>query len=101
LPSVHPLIHNLHKAGMKAMKFAGLHPVRPQLYADYENYLRNELRDWAEGILFSPQAASRGMFNLDFVRSLMNRHLARREGWVLGKIAPLITYEMVMREFFD
>lgn len=59
LPSVHPLIHNLQKAGLKAMKFAGLHPVRPQLYADYENYLRNELREWAEDILFSPQAAER------------------------------------------
>jgi len=32
---------------------------------------------------------------------LMNRHLAKHEAWVLGKISPLITFEMAMRELFD
>jgi len=41
------------------------------------------------------------MFNLDFVRSLFNRHIAANEDWTVGKVAPLITYEMVMREYFD
>lgn len=101
LPTVQPFMHKLQKSGMRALKGLKLIPERPLLYADYENYLRNELREWAEDLLFSPRTAQRGFFNMDFVRSLMNRHLAINEEWVIGKIAPLMTYEMVMREFFD
>ncbi len=101
LPTVAPLAHNLQKIGMKALKTLKLYPERPQLYADYEDYLRNDLREWAEELLFSPRTVQRGMFDPNFVRSLLNRHLAKNENWILGKIAPLMTYEMVMREFFD
>jgi hypothetical protein len=31
----------------------------------------------------------------------MSRHLAGREPWTIGKIAPLITFEMMMRRYFD
>ncbi len=101
LPSVQPFTHGIQKLGMKTLKSLKIIPERPLLYADYENYLRNELRDWAEDLLFSPRTTQRGIFDKGFVRSLMNRHMANNEAWVLGKIAPLMTYEMVMREFFD
>jgi asparagine synthase (glutamine-hydrolysing) len=101
LPTVEPVRYNLHKTSVWMLKRLKLFPEHPKLYADYENYLRYELRDWAEGILFDPQTAQRGIFNMDFVRSLMNRHLAKHESWVLGKVAPLITFEMVMRDLFD
>jgi len=101
LPTVEPVRYNLHKIAVRTLKWLKLFPVHTQLYADYENYLRYELRDWAEGILFDPRTAQRGIFNMDFVRSLMNRHLAKHEAWVLGKISPLITFEMAMRELFD
>jgi len=101
LPTVEPVRYTLHKTAVRALKAYKLFPVRPQLYADYENYLRTDLREWAESILFDPRTAQRGIFNMDFVRSLMNRHLANHEPWVLGKLAPLITFEMVMREWFD
>jgi hypothetical protein len=35
------------------------------------------------------------------VRSLFDRHLAGHEPWTLGKIAPLITFELMMRSLFD
>lgn len=101
LPTVKKLPYNLHKSSVWLRKRLKMFPHHPTLYADYENYLRHELRGWAEEILFSPRAAQRGMFNLDFVRSLLNRHIAANEDWTVGKVAPLITYEMVMREYFD
>ena len=71
------------------------------LYADYENYLRYELREWAEGILFDSRTIERGIFNPDFLKTLMNRHLSLNEEWTIGKIAPIITYEMMLRKYYD
>ncbi|HEY9088702.1 MAG TPA: asparagine synthase-related protein [Anaerolineaceae bacterium] len=101
LPTVQKLPHAAQKTAVRLLKRLKLFPQHPTLYADYEKYLRSELRGWAEDILFSPRTAQRGIFNMDFVRSLMDRHLAGHEPWTIGKIAPLITYEMVMREYFD
>lgn len=78
-----------------------LFPDRPRLYADYEQYLRTDLREWAEGILFSPRTAARGLFDQDVVRALWARHLSARELWTIGKIAPLITIELVLRDLYD
>ena len=77
--------------------FPELHP----LYADYENYLRNELREWAEDILYDRRTTERGIFEPSFLHSLMERHLSNLEEWTIGKIAPLITYEMMLRRYFD
>jgi len=76
-------------------------PERYTLYADYENYLRDELRSWAENILFDRRTAERGIFNPAFLRTLMDRHLSGLEEWTIGKIAPVITYEMMLRRFCD
>lgn len=100
LPSVEP-IHHVHALAVKVRRRLGLFPRRHTLYADYENYLRHELRPWAESILFDKRLAERGLFNMDYVRSLMARHMSGREEWTIGKIAPLITLEMVLREYFD
>jgi asparagine synthase (glutamine-hydrolysing) len=70
-------------------------------YADYENWLRNELREWAEDVLFGERTLQRNIFNQDFLKSLWQRHLSGHEKWTIGKIAPLITYEMMLRRFYD
>jgi asparagine synthase (glutamine-hydrolysing) len=101
LPSVNRLLYATQKTAMRALKWARVFPHHPQLYADYENFLRHELRPWAEGILFDSRTTQRGIFDPLFVRSLINRHVAGHEPWILGKIAPLITLELVLREFFD
>lgn len=74
---------------------------RSKLYADYENYLRQELRPWAEAILFDRRTEERGLFSPEYLRTLMARHVSGKEPWTLGKIAPLITLEMVFRRYFD
>ncbi len=76
-------------------------PPHPTLYADYEGYLRHELRGWAEGILFDRRTADRGLFDPGFLHTLMARHLSGQEQWTIGKIAPLMTYEMMLRSLYD
>lgn len=71
------------------------------LYADYENYVRHELREWTEGILFDERTQGRGIFRREALRSLMDRHLAGHEIHTIGKIAPIMTFEMMMCRFFD
>jgi asparagine synthase (glutamine-hydrolysing) len=80
---------------------APIFPPRPTLYADYEEWLRTDLRSWADGILFDERTLARGIFRPKALRSLMDRHLAGREQWTIGKIAPLITFEMMLRRFYD
>lgn len=101
LPSVNPLLHTLQSIGIRTARRLKLHPHRPWLYADYENYLRTDLSGWAEDILFNdPRLAERGIFNMDYVRSLLNRHKAH-EPLLLGKIAPIISFELMLRALFD
>ena len=76
-------------------------PPRPRLYADYEQYLRTDLRAWAEDILFAPRTADRGLFDQTAVRALWARHQRGDELWTIGKIAPLITIELVVRALLD
>lgn len=105
LPTTSP-IRRAHAALVRLKRRINRH-IRPvfreayTLYADYEGYLRHELRPWAEGILYDRQTTERGVFNPSFVRTLMNRHLSGQEHWTIGKIAPVITYELVRRRFFD
>lgn len=106
LPTTHVLMRELHALPVKLKRRFNRH-IRPifaerfTLYADYENYLRGELREWAEGILYDRRTLERGIFNPDFIRSLWARHQSGREQWTLGKIAPLMTYEMMLRKFVD
>lgn len=73
-------------------------------YADYETWIRTDLRDWANEILLDGQLADRGIFNMDFIKSLL-KHLEQpftgRESHTIGKIPPLMTFEMMLREYFD
>jgi asparagine synthase (glutamine-hydrolysing) len=80
---------------------APIFPSRPTLYADYEEWLRTDLHPWAEGILFDERTLGRDIFRPEALRSLMDRHLSGQEEWTIGKIAPIITFEMMLREFYD
>jgi len=76
-------------------------PEHARLYADYETWLCNELRSWAENILFDGRTLQRGLFNPEFLNSVWRRCLSGLEVNLIGKIAPLMTYEMLLRRFFD
>ena len=106
LPITPSKYRKVHKYTIKikrhiSKRMPNLIPTRPTLYADYENYLRTDLRDWAEKILFASKAQNRELFNTLFVRTLFRHHLANLEEWTIGKIAPIITYEMMLRRFYD
>lgn len=71
------------------------------LYADYENWLRGELRPWGEALLLDERTLNRGLFNPDFVRSIWARHLSGHELHTIGKVAPIMTLEMLLRKYMD
>ncbi len=106
LPTTQPLIHGTHALSVKLKRRFNRHlwtifPERDTLYADYENYLRGDLFDWAEDILFDRRTTERSIFNPDFLRTLMARHISGLEEWMIGKIAPIMTYEMMLRRLYD
>jgi asparagine synthase (glutamine-hydrolysing) len=106
LPTTHTVIRDTHALSVKLMRRINRHlwrifPKLNTLYADYENYLRTDLREWAESILFDQRTVERGIFDPKYLRSLMDRHLSKQEEWTIGKIAPIITYEMMLRRYYD
>jgi asparagine synthase (glutamine-hydrolysing) len=106
LPHSSLYLRQAHSLVQRAKNLANrvVYPIFPQrtrLYADYEQYLRTDLRGWAEGILFDRRTLDRGLFDPAAVRALWERHLSGRELWTIGKIAPLITIELVLRTFYD
>lgn len=106
LPTDRILIRNFHAWMVKAKRRfnRSVFPIFPEwktLYADYEEYLRTDLRDWAEGILFDQRTLERGIFEPATLRSLMARHNSGKEEWTIGKIAPLISFELSLRKLAD
>jgi asparagine synthase (glutamine-hydrolysing) len=77
--------------------FRELHTIN----SDYENWLRNELKGWGESILLDERTLGRGIFNPDFIRTIWARHQAGLEPFTIGKIAPIMTYELMLRRFYD
>jgi hypothetical protein len=43
----------------------------------------------------------RGYFNPVGLRSLFSRHLSGIEEWTIGKIAPIISFEMMLRYLLE
>ena len=80
---------------------ASIFPNHSSLYADYEKWLRNELCEWGENILLGERTIQRGIFNAECLHSLWIRHQSGLEEHTIGKIAPIMTYEMMLRRFYD
>jgi asparagine synthase (glutamine-hydrolysing) len=76
-------------------------PKHTTLYADYENWLRNELKEWGANILLGEQTLQRNIFNPEFLHSVWRRCQSGLEVHTIGKIAPLMSYEMMLRRYFD
>ncbi len=90
------------KAGKLVRRYVGGDATETVvLYADYEEWLRTDLRAWSERLLFDERTLARGIFNPDLVRSLWARHLAGHELHTIGRLAPLMSFEMMMRLLFD
>lgn len=82
-------------------KFGGRFTFPSIFYADYEGWLRNELKNWAETILFGKEMRKRAIFNLDYLKSIWGRLQSGREDNLIGKIAPFMSYEMMIQALVD
>jgi len=65
------------------------------------NRLCSDLREWGESILFDERTLERGIFSPAFLRSIWARHQSGQEMHTIGKIAPIMTYEMMLRRLHD
>lgn len=101
LATTEPWRYRSHKFLTKVSKRLKLRQDYFSLYFDYEEALKTQLRPWAEGILFDERTRARGLFNMEYVRTMMDRLLSGREYPMLGSVSHLITFELVMRELFD
>jgi asparagine synthase (glutamine-hydrolysing) len=104
LPTSNRWQRGVHALGVRGRRWinrrvAPLFAEPTRLYADYEAYLRTDLRAWGEAILFDERTLARGWLQPDAVRSLWRRHCAGKELWTIGKIAPVIALELALRDF--
>jgi asparagine synthase (glutamine-hydrolysing) len=106
LPHSNPLLYHGSATLARARHWLfrhGLRPLaaRPRLYADYETWLRTDLRAWSAGILFDARTLDRGLVDPDGLRGLWQRHQRGDELWTIGKFAHLITAERALRRLLD
>jgi hypothetical protein len=76
-------------------------PELSTLHSDYEGWVRTDLRSWSEDLLFGAQTLSAGLFRPEAVRSVWHRLLSGKEPDIIGKLAPIMTLEMLLRQSFD
>jgi asparagine synthase (glutamine-hydrolysing) len=106
LPTTQFTIEKVHKFSVKLKRRFNRH-IYPffsdlkTLYVDYENHLRRELYPWASELLFDRRTIERRIFSEQGMRSLLSRHKSGLEEATIGKIAPLMTYEMMLRRLYD
>jgi asparagine synthase (glutamine-hydrolysing) len=75
---------------------------RPVFFEDPPGWLRDDLQDWSSSVLFSTSMKNHGLFDLDFLQSLFRRHMSGHEShYIVGKIAPVMTYELMLQRFYD
>lgn len=82
-------------------QFKALFSQHTTLYADYENWLRSDLYDWGAELMLGHCTQERGIFNPLFMQALWERHQSGLEVNIIGKLAPLMTWEMLARRFLD
>jgi asparagine synthase (glutamine-hydrolysing) len=98
----HVLSDRVRRAGRRLRQHLGARqPESPTLYADYEHYLRTDLREWAEDLLLRPRTILSEFFEPRVVRQLWDLHVSGRQLWTIGKVAPLMTLELFLRALAD
>jgi len=63
--------------------------------------LRTDLKAWGEALLFDRRTLERGIFDADCLRWLWARHQSGTEPHTIGKIAPIMTHEMMLRRLYE
>jgi asparagine synthase (glutamine-hydrolysing) len=68
-------------------------------YADYDHWLRTDLRPWMEKLLLDDRFLGRGYFNPDYIRNLVADHLSGRDH--ASRLGILFSLELWHRKFVD
>jgi asparagine synthase (glutamine-hydrolysing) len=84
---------------LRAAGFSKVPVPQKRHYASYNQWMRGELRSWAENILLSDRALGRGIFNPMFVRKLVDEHMAGQNNY--QKLGALISIELWHRMYMD
>lgn len=79
--------------------FTWIKEVQNSHYALYNQWMRNELKDWVQDILLSRRFRERGYFNSNYVRSLVNAHLSGED--YNKRLGALVTLELWNRQYID
>jgi len=69
-------------------------------YSDYDNWMRHELKELLITILLSERFLSRGYFNPDYVKRMMEQHFSGKQNWS-SQLGSLITFELWNQLFVD
>lgn len=71
-------------------------------YVNYDEWLRQDLRDWSESILLDPRTLNRDYWNASAITRLMEAHLQNRSGKRLARqLTALISFELWYRLYLD
>ena len=102
----HTTIRRLHGSWQKIKKMINHHlvnifPEYAPYHSDPDGWVRRDLQDWVAGILFDRRTLERGILNPKFVHSIYDLHMSGNVLYSIGRLAPLVTFEMMMRRFFD
>jgi hypothetical protein len=68
---------------------------------NYGDWLRQELRSWAESILLDARTLERDYWNPSAIERLMSDHLRGQGGKLSQKLTALITLELWHRMYLD
>jgi asparagine synthase (glutamine-hydrolysing) len=75
-------------------------PADDRRYSDYDKWMRNELKDFLISNLLNERFLSRGYFNPDYVKHILEQHFTGKQNLSL-KIGALLTFELWHQLFID
>ena len=79
-------------------------PMRTRFYADYNRWLRRELRGWAESVLLDARTLKKDYWNASAITRLMEDHLRGNKRGIerlASKLTALISLELWHRMYLD
>ncbi len=74
--------------------------VDKRKYSDYDDWMRNELREFVTSSLLNERCLGRGYFNSDYVKRMLEQHFSGRQNLSM-RIGALLTFELWHQLFFD
>jgi asparagine synthase (glutamine-hydrolysing) len=90
----------LKQAGLKYFSHEFLNRPKQGFGVPLDQWFRTSLKDFAADMLTGPQAASRGLFEMKYVRRLLEEHWSGRQEHQY-RLWALLMFELWARTFLD